>query len=677
MHSTQETSTIRTITTHFPAQAGTSVPPKPVLFGAMSKLFIISVLGLFLELLLIRWVSTEIRIFAYVQNMVLVVCFLGLGMGCWDCRKPFVLRDLLTPLLILVALLAIPTSRIFLGQKISEMLGSGDIGMWGGGDQIGLLRFVAPLLGTTIAFGLMILLWKIFVPVGRLLGKLMNDHPNTIRAYSVNVAGSLAGIWLFVAFSAMYLPPPAWFGLFAFGCLFLAPKWIDAGLLAAIVGLAWLAGFDPGWQETKWSPYQKLAVLDIHHPEPEGIWDYLRGVRKPAADVGDFFIAVNNTGYQAIIDLDPQRVAADPQRYPPKLRGLSRYDLPLLLHPQPRKVLIVGAGSGNDVAAALRNGAEDVVAVEIDPAIVEFGRRYHPEKPYSDPRVRVVIDDARSYFATTTEKFDVIVFGLLDSHTTTAMTNARLDHYVYTRESIAHAKTLLNEGGVASLSFGMQKPFIIDRMGSCLTEVFGVPPYIVDVPGSAYGWGGAMFVTGDFYAIASQRAANPRLDQQLTDWEASTSNELTGKTEIASDDWPYIYLESRHIPSLYFILGGALLALFVYGIKTLKTPQIVSGWGRSSTHFALLGAAFMLLEVQNISKASVVLGNTWIVNAVIISGILFMILLANATESTWKRVSQCRSFMAQFWRVVSDFTSSIYRDWASYRMQPKPYWWAC
>ena len=87
-----------------PAAAGFSPSLTPTL-----TLFLISVVGLFLELMLIRWVSTEIRIFAYLQNTVLVVCFLGLGMGCWDCRKPFALRHVLLPLLILVGLLAVPT----------------------------------------------------------------------------------------------------------------------------------------------------------------------------------------------------------------------------------------------------------------------------------------------------------------------------------------------------------------------------------------------------------------------------------------------------------------------------------------------------------------------------------------------------------------------------------------
>src|SRR5271165_3787707 len=87
----------------------------------LTTLFLISVLGLFLELLLIRWIGTEVRVFAYLQNTILVVCFLGLGLGCLSCRQPFVLRDILLPLVALVVLLAIPATRRLLGD-ISERL---------------------------------------------------------------------------------------------------------------------------------------------------------------------------------------------------------------------------------------------------------------------------------------------------------------------------------------------------------------------------------------------------------------------------------------------------------------------------------------------------------------------------------------------------------------------------
>src|SRR5437867_12140298 len=69
-----------------------------VLIPTTSAIFLISVLGLFLEMLLIRWISTEVRIFAYLQNSILIACFLGLGLGSLTSRRPIVFRHTLTPL---------------------------------------------------------------------------------------------------------------------------------------------------------------------------------------------------------------------------------------------------------------------------------------------------------------------------------------------------------------------------------------------------------------------------------------------------------------------------------------------------------------------------------------------------------------------------------------------------
>jgi spermidine synthase len=588
--------------------------------GRSGALFLISVLGLFLELLLIRWIGTEIRIFAYLQNTVLVVCFLGLGMGCLTCRQPFRLREILIPLTVLVLLLALPPTRWALGQ-ISEMLSLfSDFVIWYHGSAASSFEAVAAVVsGLVLTFLLMVLIWDMFVPIGRLLGKLLDDHPRPIWAYSVNVAGSLVGIWLFVLLSALYQPPFAWFAVAAVLMLPFVredgkPPLLDLGLLTGIVALSWIAGWLPEAREVWWSPYQKLAVYEM----------------RAQSQVGQYVIHVNNVGYQAILDLRPE-ATTDPRTYPPELRGLSQYDLPALLHPQPRRMLIVGAGSGNDAAGAVRNGVAEVVAVEIDPAIVRLGRAYHPERPYNDhPAVEVVIDDARSYFASSPERsFDVIAFGLLDSHTTTSMTNARLDHYVYTRESIQRARQLLKEDGVLVLSFHAQKPFIADRLAGVLKETFGEEPLSFRIPISGYGWGGAMFVAGDQAAIRQQLERNPRLKERIAAWQAAEPTVLAGAARLATDDWPYLYLEKPMIPLLHFCLAGLLGLLLWRGIRQLQVPGLLRGWDRSYWHFFFLGAAFLLLEVQNISKAAVVLGNTWEVNAVIISGILALVLLAN------------------------------------------------
>src|SRR5574342_1340233 len=86
-------------------------------------IFLISILGLFLETLFIRWIGTEIRIFAYLQNTILVVCFLGLGLGAFTSSRPIEIRQSLIPMAVFLSLMAIPISRLALG-RISEMRSS-------------------------------------------------------------------------------------------------------------------------------------------------------------------------------------------------------------------------------------------------------------------------------------------------------------------------------------------------------------------------------------------------------------------------------------------------------------------------------------------------------------------------------------------------------------------------
>jgi spermidine synthase len=589
-------------------------------FNITWGLFLISVFGLFLEMLFIRWISTEIRIFAYLQNTILVVCFLGLGLGCFTSRQPIYLKKILLPLTVLLAFLAIPFTRRALGMISEHLSVLGDLVIWHhvltSNPWHIILSLIIGLFGT---FAVMIFIVDIFVPIGRLLGRLMDDHPHTIWAYSVNVGGSLVGTWLFVLMSVCYLPPFAWFlvvGILIYPFLNrTADNYkINLFFLAIILVFSLLAGWVPGALEVVWSPYQKL-VLKKSDPS-----------RK---EVGDYIVTVNNTGYQTMINLSNSHVQRNPAQFPPQMRGLSQYDIPLLLHPDPKNVLLVGAGTGNDAAGALRKGVEKIVAVEIDPAIIDLGQSHHPEHPYSSPSVQLVNDDARSFFATCRQKFDVISFGLLDSHTTTAMTNARLDHYVYTRESINRAKSLLADDGIMVLSFEAQKPFIADRMARVLKEVFHEEPIAFRIPCSNYGWGGVIFISGNLETARRQITNNPKMGAFIQSLQQAYPLPLTYTTKIAIDDWPYIYLKTAKIPILYFLLAALMFFLLMWSYLIGNIKGLLRRWEVPHWHFFFLGAAFLLLEVQNISKASVVLGNTWEVNAVIISGVLAMILLAN------------------------------------------------
>lgn len=580
--------------------------------------FYISVLGLFLELLFIRWIGTEIRIFAYLQNTILVACFLGLGLGMFTSSKPIEIKQSLIPLAFILVLMAIPITRSTLGSTSVMLSVLSDLVIWYqavASDTKTTILFL--ILGLALTYFILALIVDVFVPIGRTIGRLMNNHSNPIRIYSVNIFGSILGTWLFVILSFFYQPPLTWFLIFAILTIIFVTwsnrdKKINAALLTTIVVLAWFSGRTPGAISTTWSPYQKLVLREAQGTE-----------------IGDYIIDVNNVGYQGMVDLSDGNIAANPEIYPPEQRGLSQYDIPYLLHPNPKTTLIVGAGSGNDAAGALRNNVEKVTAVEIDPAIIAIGREFHPEKPYSSARVQVVNDDARSFFATTNDTYDVISFGLLDSHTTTAMTNARLDHYVYTKESIVQAKSKLAEGGIMVLTFEARKLYIADRIELVLEEVFNQPPIVFVIPGNSYGWGGVMFVTGDLDVVQEQISQNPRLAAYIEQQRMASPLLLPHTTKIVEDDWPYLYLESPKIPTLYYLLIGLMALMFYRSSRKWQANINISFANRAFWHFFFLGSAFLLLEVQNISKASVVLGNTWQVNAVIISSILGMALLAN------------------------------------------------
>jgi spermidine synthase len=594
--------------------------------SANAAIFGISLLGLYLELLLIRWIGTEVRIFAYLQNTVLVVCFLGLGIGLFTSRRPISVHRSLFALLVLAALMVIPQSRLVLSNVSTLLTVLGEINIWESALAVTTpVAAIGLLVGLLLTFGIMVLVLEPFIPIGRFLGRLLDEHPKPIVAYSVNVAGSLAGIWLFVGLSRLGQPPELWFLVLALLALpFLARRkrvdWLALVMLIPLVPLVATAQRSGPVLETVWSPYQKLELYSVN---PDTL---------PQVPTARYLVQVNNAGYQLLLDLSSfGRVNGSDGQSADRAERLSPYDVPALVHPDPESVLVVGAGSGNDVAGVLRNGRSRVTAVDIDPVILSFGKMYHPERPYDSNRVELVTTDARSFFARTEERYDVIAFGFLDSHTTTSLTNARLDHYVYTLESFEHVRSLLNDGGIVTMTFFPVRDFIIDRLAVELRNVFGEEPLAFRFPFGASGMAGVMLIAGDLETARRRIASVPELER-LNRLAEADPVELSYTTQPATDDWPYLYLDHPRIPLLFVLLAGLLALLVLYAARTLDLPATMNPrtWDLDSWHFFFLGAAFLLLEVQNISKASVVLGNTWLVNAIIITGVLAMVLIANA-----------------------------------------------
>ncbi len=476
---------------------------------------------------------------------------------------------------------------------------------------------LATVAGLAIMAVLLYLIVWLFVPLGQLLGRALEAHPAVIRAYSVNIAGSLAGIWLFDGLSWASLPPVVWWGVLAM--LLLATAAVSRLRGAWAIGLAGLVAVAAVWigrdvnLQTVWTPYHKLTIRPFYAETPD------KTKRTQQGQV----IEVNGTFYQHMLDLSDGFVRAHPDMLSPGLVAHGHYNLPFAFAPPIDRMLIVGAGSGNDAAAALRHGARHVDCVEIDPKIYELGKKLHPEHPYDSPRVRVVIDDARAYLKRAKGPYDVVWFGWLDSHTLgSSFNNLRLDHYVYTKESLREARRLLSPDGVLVLSFSAERPWVADRLVGMTREVFEQEPVaynVTDIPRQSGGGGNLAVICGR-RPVNLDRVKDPETRSFLQ----AHSIDLRGTTRPTTDDWPYLYLESAKIPKLHLATSLAILA--VVGLSRRRAFGLRRGL---DGHFFALGAAFLLLEVQTVSRATLLFGMTWVVNAIVISAVLVMILLAN------------------------------------------------
>ena len=591
------------------------VDPKELGASAYGKLAWISALSLFLEMTMIRWVTSEIRVFAYFKNFVLVACFLGFGLGCMLCRRRIHLNVMLAPLLLLTIILTAPVSPLHnMIAGLPALLGSGsEVHIWGvpaapaswSGMLLAML-FVVPLFAE-IAL--------VFVPSGQLVGWALENARNGVSAYSVNVLASLAGIAAFAALGFLSQPPLVW--VLVAGALSLVVFWPNRRARVAVVGIflacaVLLSLPDQANRKTFWSPYQKLTLVDETH----------------SAGLLSYTLNTNDSWYQQVVNLTPEFVQAHPKEFTRSPIEWNAYNLPYRFYPSPPSVLVLGSGMGNDVAAALRNGAGSVLGVEIDPLILKLGRELHFEHPYQSPRTRVIVDDARSYMQNSHEQFDLIVFSLLDSHTTAShFTNIRIDNYVYTREAMLQARRLLRPDGLVIVKFQVETPWIAGRLHALLQEVFGEAPVQFQTEPAFFATGGRFFIAGSRERI-EKALAEPSLGAYVN----SHSRVPMEPAQITTDDWPYFYQHAPGLPMSVILVSLAVIVTLGWFLR-----KVGGGAGKIQPGFFLLGAGFMLLEAQIVSRMALLFGTTWVVNSIVVSGLLYLIVGANLVYQAWPK----------------------------------------
>lgn len=554
-----------------------------------------AVLSLFAELVMIRWLATMWHLFAFYKNLTMLACFAGLGIGFSIANQRRIPLICSLPLFAFQTLLmtclcyALPPglTRSIWANPVPETFAMGILPASQIQEFFALYIFMAVTICLTSLT---------FIPIGQLCGKLMTRIDNPLRAYGFNLLGSLLGVILITVASMLCTPPPVWFIIIAFLTLIFltynrqALIVSGAATLLMLTILTWPVAFG---SERIYSPYQLIERV-----------------------VGPGFVPMLFTGgafYLTICDFTPAAVKA----YPDRAALNQYYNLPFKLKPNAERIAIVGAGSGNDVAAALRGNAQHVEAVEIDPIIQKFGAMLHPEQPFEDKRVHVTIDDARAFLRTTKDKFDVIVFSVIDSHTLTSQNSSlRLDSYIYTTESLRDARKALKDDGIVCLSFCAMNPQIAKKIYLMMYDAFDHHPPLC-IQNTSYTFiqskNGDFKLPDEVLKSGFYNDVRPILEDPKLDAEAST------------DDWPFLYMPKRIYPFSYFPMFGLVLLLSLGMIRSFQAVKVT----KASAPFFFLGAGFMLIETKAITELGLNFGNTWSVVAIVIAAIMVMAFLSN------------------------------------------------
>ncbi|PWT86702.1 MAG: hypothetical protein C5B58_00955, partial [Acidobacteria bacterium] len=613
-----------------PAVPGTPLSEK--LQGV--NLFLVGFLVLFLELSCIRWFASSVIFLQFFTNVILIASFLGMSCGCLAAHSK---QDWLRifPWLTLATVVAALAMRAIYSYWSGLAI---DVGHQASPQEVffgtenrnpDVARFSVPVELIVAVFFILVAL--MFVGLGQVLGRAFDAYPNRVMGYTLNIGGSIAGIVAFSVLSFLQTPPIVWFAVTCTGIGYLlcqdkALTWLHTlALIALLIGVTVpTLVYNYLGHEMRWSPYYAVNRKDND-------------------------ITVNTIGHQSMEPFD---------------KSGGAYSLIHLLQQHSggkpfQDVLIIGAGSGNDLDHALRFEVGRIDAVEIDPVIQDIGIRNNVDHPYQDPRTIRHLDDGRHFLRTTDHKYDLVIYALVDSlilHSSYA--SIRLESYLFTKEAFADIKRVLKPDGIFVSYNYFRQGWIVERITAMAESVWGCTPTLLSLPyletlKASDRAGFIMVIVTCNPAIAEAFkqhgtfwlnkvppknigtdgfTVQPDLlpQEQRANWLKIAPTALVhdeGTPLAARDDWPFLYLHDRMIPNLtirsMFILGALGVAL-VY----IFLPK---GKGRLQIHsrFFFLGAAFMLLETKAAVQLVLLFGSTWLVNSLVFFTVLVMILLAN------------------------------------------------
>jgi spermidine synthase len=603
---------------------------------------------------------------SFFTNTVLLASFIGMSVGCLTAgsrRNHFAM----TPLWLLVLICdgwMIDMKR----ESIERMI---DVGNQPAAEMVffGTENYAKQLSGIVVPIEILAGLFfissaMIMVGLGQLMGRLFNQIPNRVHAYSSNVFGSLIGIVAFAVSSWYHLSPVVWMSIIALGMMYfhfgqgftrgtilLRGAFLLSTVLVSLTTSGVTDVFNRRPQQQFWSPYYRIEFV----PNQGREW-------------GSGTIVTNLMSHQRIIALDEVEY---------------HYAIPHLLHRDTggkpfKRAMIIGAGSGNDVSRLVQWSPDDarIDAVEIDPVIQKLGIEYHPNRPYQSEKVTKHLDDGRNFLRSApSEEYDLVVYALVDSLVLhSGYSNIRLESYLFTEQAFADVKRVLKPDGRFVVYNYFRQGWIVQRLRDMHKRTFGVEPVVLTYPhldlievdkdfeGYTIMIAGSKetleplkekFAKKPLYWIGAESPPSPLspvgFDLNPPDHEKEDLNKWMGfgpgkivpegdAKHLPTDDWPFLYLREPMIPVLTLrglAIMGLMSVLLWFGFR--ESSSEASGSGTNSLfRMFFLGAGFMLIETKAVVQMALLFGSTWMVNTVVFFAVLLMILGANLFVSIFK-----------------------------------------
>ncbi len=529
-----------------------------------------SFLMLFTELALMRWIGANVFLFSFFSNFILIASFLGIALGFL--RSSLRLFNW-SPILLMSLIAFCYYFRYEYQIKLNPHTNELDY-------YINLLKdnafpavitlpvifILTTLVMTAVASGTAIF-FKSFSP---------------LKAYRLDILGALLGIVSFTFLSFLNVSPLWWGVLITVTYLLILTKksvWITSLQVVSLIFMLFILSKENNNNKRLWSPYYKIDVQSF---------------------AKDRHVVSVNGSPQQIIETVKQRHTSTPFYFFPYQHRVSQASL--------NKVLIIGAGTGGDVAIALAQGAKQVDAVEIDPLLYQLGRQLNPDHPYEDKRVNVFVEDGRAFLQRSKELYDVIIFALPDSMMIlSGQSSLRLENYLFTQEGINIAKAHLQPDGLFAMYNYYRERWLIDKLATMLTTAFSHYPCF-DSEGKKTHWLSVLSISPD----------EARLQCDVK-WQGMQAANVT------SDNYPFLYLKKHKIAGTY-LLGLALIFLLSFYAIKLAGSSYKAIFNHIDLFF--MGAAFLLLETKCISNFALLFGTTWLVNAMVFFGVLLTVYIA-------------------------------------------------